>query len=191
MEDENILKLFWERQEDAITETDRKYGKMCSEISYNLLMNLQDAEECVNETYLGLWNSIPPQNPKVFSAYIAKLVRNISMKRITYLNAQKRNMYNTVSIHELEQTIPDCHSLEDHLTAEELGKSIAEYLSSLDYESRNIFLRRYWFFDSISEIAMRFCISESKVKSQLFRTRNQLHSFLVKEGLMNERNKAD
>ncbi len=190
MEDERILKLFWARQEDAIAQTERKYGKMCSSIAYNLLLNLQDAEECVNETYLGLWNSIPPQYPKVFSAYIAKLVRNISMKRLTYLNAQKRAADSIVSIHELEQTIPDRNCIDDHVTAEELTKYIGVYLASIDYESRNIFLRRYWFFDSICEIATRFGISESKVKSQLFRTRNRLYSFLIKEGLINEGNKT-
>lgn len=191
MEDEMILKLFWARQEEAIAETDRKYGRMCSGISYNLLRDPQDAEECVNETYLGLWNTIPPQHPKVFSAYIAKLVRNISMKRLTYLNARKRNMGSVVSIHELEQMIPDGRSIEDHVAAEELARSIAEYLASLDYESRNIFLRRYWFFDSISEIAHRFGISESKVKSQLFRIRNRLYAHLIKEGLIIERNETD
>lgn len=191
MEDEKILELFWTRQEEAITETDRKYGKMCSGISYNLLLNLQDAEECVNEAYLGLWNTIPPRYPEVFSAYIAKLVRNISIKRLTYLNAQRRNSGNAVSIHELEQTIPDTHSIEDHVTAEELAGSIEKYLSSTDYESRNIFLRRYWFFDSISEIAIRFGISESKVKSRLLRTRKRLYSFLIKEGLIHGRTQAD
>ena len=190
MEDERILKLFWARQEDAIAQTEQKYGKMCSSIAYNLLLNLQDAEECVNETYLGLWNSIPPQYPKVFSAYIAKLVRNISIKRLTYLNAQKRAADSIVSIHELEQTIPDRNCIDDHVTAEELTKYIGVYLASIDYESRNIFLRRYWFFDSICEIATRFGISESKVKSQLFRTRNRLYSFLIKEGLINEGNKT-
>lgn len=191
MEDHLILDLFWERREEAISATDIKYGKMCSKIAYNILFDLQDTEECVNDTYLGLWNTIPPRRPTVFSAYIAKLVRNISMKRLTFLNAQKRTSNGLVSIHEIEKTIPDNKSIEEYIEEEELAGYIEKYLASIDYESRNMFLRRYWFFDSVSEIAKLFEVSESKVKSQLFRTRNKLYAFLVKEGVIHDRRKTD
>lgn len=190
MEDSQILDLFWARHEDAIKETDIKYGSICSQIAFNLLLNYQDAEECVNDTYFGLWNTIPPRRPVVFSSYIAKLVRNIAMNKLTFLNAQKRSSYGVVYIHEIEQTIPDGKTIDEHLSEEELAAHITKFLSTLDYESRNMFLRRYWFFDSIAEIASRFRVSQSKVKSQLFRTRNRLYAFLVKEGLIDDRTEA-
>lgn len=184
MDDSQIIDLFWSRSEQAITETDIKYGDMCMNLAQNIVACHQDAdaEECVNDTYLGLWNAIPPTRPNIFSAYIAKIVRNISMKKATYNNAQKRSSNMTISIHELEAYVAAEDAPSDTVYAQELAASIERFLRNIDYESRNIFLRRYWFFDSISDIANRFSISESKVKSQLFRTRNKLHMHLIKEG---------
>lgn len=182
MDDSTIIDLFWARSEQAITETDIKYGAMCINLAQNIVAFHQDAEECVNDTYLGLWNTIPPTRPNIFAAYIAKIVRNIAMKKATYNNAQKRSSNMTVSIHELEAYVATTGDPSNTVYAKELAASIEQFLRSIDYESRNIFLRRYWFFDSIADIANRFSISESKVKSQLFRTRNKLYAHLIKEG---------
>ncbi len=185
MDDELIIDLFWVRSEQAITETDIKYGVMCITLAQNIVTNHEDAEECVNDTYLSLWNAIPPTRPAVFSAYIAKIVRNLAMKKATYNNAQKRSSNMTVSIHELEGYIAARGNPVDTIQGQALASCIEQFLRSIDYESRNIFLRRYWFFDSISDIAKRFAMSESKVKSRLFRTRNKLYTHLMKEGFLN------
>lgn len=187
MDDSQIIDLFWSRSEQAITETEIKYGSMCMNLAQNIVMYRQDAEECVNDTYLGLWNTIPPTRPSIFSAYIAKIVRNIAMKKATYNNAQKRSSNLTISIHELEAYVAAWGAPSDAIYAQELATCIEGFLRNIDYESRNIFLRRYWFFDSISDIANRFAISESKVKSQLFRTRNKLRVHLIKEGFEDAR----
>lgn len=183
MDDNQIIDLFWERSEQAISETDIKYGLMCITLARNIVMNHEDAEECVSDTYLSLWNTIPPTRPTIFSAFIAKIVRNLAMKKAAYNNAQKRSSNMTVSI-EFEECIAARENPVDTIQAQELASSIEQFLRSIDYESRNIFLRRYWFFDSISDIAKRFAMSDSKVKSQLFRTRNKLYSHLMKEGFL-------
>lgn len=185
MDDSAIIDLYWSRSEQAITETDLKYGVMCMNLAQNIVFCYQDAEECVSDTYLGLWDTIPPTRPNIFAAYIAKIVRNIAMKKATYNNAQKRSSNMTVSIHELEAYVTTTGDPSNTVYAKELAACIERFLRNIDYESRNIFLRRYWFFDSIADIAKRFSISESKVKSQLFRTRNKLNAHLMKEGFLN------
>ena len=186
MNDETILNLFWIRSEQSIVETDKKYGSMCASLATSIVFNLQDAEECVNDTYLALWSTIPPARPNVFSAFIAKITRNIAMKKITYLNAQKRSVKATISFSELDECVKSADSMDNKVELEDLAKHLELFLCSIDYESRNMFLRRYWYFDSIKEIAKRFNVSESKVKSQLFRTRNKLRQYLIKKGYVNE-----
>ncbi len=183
MEDEKIIELYFERSEQAVIETDVKYGKMCLCIAKNIINSNEDAEECVNDTYLGVWNSIPPTRPKKLSAYIAKITRNLAFKKVAYTNAKKRTAGLIVSLEELDKCFaaPD-DKLSRLFESEELEKKLECFLAGQSYESRNIFLRRYWFMDSITDIAKRFSISETKVRSRLFRTRNKLKKYLSKEG---------
>lgn len=187
MDDNDIIELYWKRSEQAISETDIKYGKLCFDIAKRIVLNIQDAEECVNDTYWGAWNTMPPARPEVLSSFLLKITRNISMKKIRYANAKKRSAHATVSFTELDECISAPDSLENDVTADELSKTLEAFLESIDYESRNMFIRRYWFFDSIADIAKRFSVSESKVKSQLFRVRNKLRARLIKDGYINDR----
>ena len=180
MDDEKIIDLYWARSEQAIYETDQKYGAMCRRLAGNLLRNDEDAAECVNDTYHGLWETIPPVRPQRLSAYIAKITRNLAMKRLTYRNAEKRTAV-TVSFEELEECIPAAQTPERRLEGRVLTDALERFLDTLDRESRQIFLRRYWFFDSVDQIAEKLGVSQSKVKTRLFRTRNKLKVFLEKE----------
>ena len=186
MDDKTIIELYWKRSEQAISETAEKYGRLCFDVAQRIVFNVQDAEECVNDTYMGAWNTIPPSRPNVLSAFILKITRNIAMKKIRYENAKKRSVHATVSFTELDECTSSQESMEAIVEANELAKSLEAFLGDIDYESRNMFIRRYWFFDSIKEIATRFAVSESKVKSQLFRVRNSLKQHLVKEGFIND-----
>lgn len=182
MEDERIVALFLDRSERAIAETNEKYGRLCHRIAQNILGSKADAEECVNDAYLGLWNSIPPERPVYFSAYLCKLVRNHSLKRLEQLSARKRSAMTEVPLEELESVIPD-EELAPDVDAEELGKLINEFLRREKATARNIFLRKYMFFDSIHEIALHYGMNESTIKSTLRRTRGRLREYLKKEGV--------
>lgn len=182
MTDSQIIALFWERNEDAIKETDRAYGRKLYVISDKILHSAQDAEESVSDTYMKTWETIPPQRPVYFFAYLAKLCRNFSLARIQWNNAAKRNAEVVALTREMEECIPD-RSHERKLEGEEIGQLLNVYLESISLENRLIFLRRYWYADSIQEIAARYRISQSKVKTQLHRTRKKLHLFLEKEGI--------
>ena len=182
MEDAEIIELFFARSEDAISETALKYGKLCHSIAGNILGNTEDCEECVNDTYLALWNCIPPQRPSVLSAFISKITRNLSLKKLEYNLAKKRDSSLTHSLSKLEEILSD-KSVSDKFDDEEIGKIISEFLRIEKPDSRNVFIRRYWYFDSISDIAKRYKFSESKVKSMLFNTRNRLKKHLIKEGV--------
>lgn len=183
MNDSEIIALYWQRSETALEATEKKYGKLCRHIAMNILQNSEDAEECVNDTYLGAWNAIPPQKPAVLSAYLCRIARNCALKKYHYNNSKKRNAQVEISLTELEnclaQTTESAYACETEIAA----KAISKFLRTLNYENRNVFMRRYWFFDSVSDIADRFSISESKVKSILFRTRGKLKKFLMKEGI--------
>ena len=182
MDDLQIIELYFARDEHAIKETDRKYGKTCFRVAYNLLSNNEDSEECVNDTYLTVWNKIPPTRPNNFSAFICKITRNLSLKRLEISNAMKRSADAVISLSEIEATMPDNHIAPD-IEDEELGKLISAFLWSEKELDRNVFLRKYWFFDSISDIAERYSMNENSVKSMLFRSRNRLREFLKKEGI--------
>lgn len=182
MNDIQIIKLYFAREERAIKETDQKYGKMCFQVANNLLLNKEDSEECVSDTYLTLWNKIPPTHPNNFTAFICKITRNLSLKKLELLKAKKRSPDAMVSFSEIEEILPD-HRIAAEMSDEELGKYISAFLQKEEVLDRNVFLRRYWFFDSIRDIATRYSMSESKVKSMLFRTRNRLRLFLRKEGI--------
>ena len=182
MDDLQIIELYFARDEQAIKETDRKYGKMCFRVAKNLLFNNEDSEECVNDTYLTVWNKIPPTRPNNFTAFICKITRNLSLKRLEISNAMKRSADAIISLSEIETTLPD-YNIAQGVEDEELGKLISKFLWSEKELDRNVFLRKYWFFDSISDIAERYSMNENSVKSMLFRSRNRLRDFLRKEGI--------
>lgn len=184
MEDEKIIDLFFERSQQAIVETDIKYGSMCMYIARNIICSEEDAEECVNDTYLGVWNSIPPTRPKVLSSYIAKITRNLAMKKITYANAQKRAANLTISLADMDSCFASPNGVANEVEYYELARCLERFLHEQNYESRNIFLRRYWFMDTVSDIAKRFRMSESNVKAQLYRTKIKLKKYLIKEGYL-------
>ena len=183
VEDLQIIELYFSRDEQAITETDRKYGKLCRSIIYNILISPEDTEECVNDTYLGTWNSIPPARPTNFSAFVCRIVRNLSLKRLEYNKAMKRDPEVYVSYSELENVIAD-DEIDPFITDEHLGKIISRFLRAEKEEARNVFLRRYWFFDPIGTIAEKYGFSESKVKNMLYHSRNRLREYLRKEGVI-------
>lgn len=182
MEDDKIIALYFDRDEQAIRETDIKYGKLCHNVAQNILNDPEDSEECVNDTYLSAWNTIPPTRPTRFMAFLCKIVRNLSLKRLDYNLARKRNAGVLVSLSELEAVLPDdrfAPGLEDA----EIGRLISDFLRTEKQEARAVFIRRYYFFDSVSEIAKRYSFTESRVKSMLMRTRNRLRTYLQKEGV--------
>ncbi len=183
MEDKSIIQMFWNREENAIRETDLKYRRMCYGISKNILGNHEDAEECLNDTYLTLWNTIPPKQPDNLMAYVAKVTRNHSLKRLEYYTAEKRDARGVVvPLEELEDVLPD-NGFSSQADEEAIGEHINRFLRGEGEDARNIFLRKYWFYDSIKDIAERFDISEAKVKSTLFYTRNRLKKYLIKRGI--------
>ena len=182
MTDSQIIALFWERNEDAIQETDAVYGRKLYAISDKILHSNQDAEESVSDTYMRAWDTIPPQRPSYFFAYLAKICRNCALSRLQWNSAAKRNAEVVSLTQEMENCIPD-RSYERKLEGEEIGRVLNAFLDSISLESRLIFMRRYWYTDSITEIAARYSISEGKVKTQLHRTRNKLQLFLAKEGI--------
>ena len=177
MDDEQIITLFFDRSENAISQVSGRYGPLCRSIAMNLLRDPQDADECLNDTWHALWETIPPEHPNPLSAYIARITRNIALKKLTYLNAAKRTA-TLIPFEELSGCIADGTTLDEHLQAKELAQLLDRFLDTLDRDNRAIFLRRYWFFDSVQEIAKGFGISQSNVKSRLFRMRNQLKKYL-------------
>ena len=183
MEDNEIIELYWQRSQRAITETDGKYGGRLQTLSMNILHDRQDAEECVNDTYHATWNTLPPQRPNYFCAYLAKLARNFSFGRYDYYHAQKRCVTVVELSDEIENCIPSPDDLEQKMDSREIGRIISEFLYNQPIEMRTVFVRRYWYMDSIKDIAGMFQISESKVKSILFRMRNKLREHLEEEDI--------
>lgn len=181
MEDEAIIALFLEREERAIEAAQRQYGSMCRSIARNLLDSEQDVEECLNDTWHALWNAIPPQRPGNLGAYTARITRNLAMKRLTHSSAEKRTAL-TVSFEELSQCIPAGQTPEELLEHKELVALLEAFLRNLDGESRDLFLRRYWFFDPVDRIAEDFGYSQTKVTTRLYRLRKKLKDYLAKEG---------
>jgi len=183
MEDLQIIELYFSRDEQAITETDRKYGKLCRSIVFGIVNNPEDTEECINDTYLGTWNSIPPSRPTNLSAFLCRIARNLSLKRLEYNKAMKRNPEVYASYSELENVIAD-DEIDPIITDEHLGKIISRFLRGEKEDTRNIFLRRYWFFDSIGVIAEKYGFTESKVKNMLYHSKIRLRKYLQKEGVI-------
>ena len=185
MNDNEIMDLYWERDETAITATAEKYGSYCYSISYRILYNNEDAEECVNDTYLGAWKSIPPHRPNRLSTYLGKMTRNFSLNRFKQYTARKRGLgQGELALSELEDCIPAETSLEQVVEEMVLVHSINRFLYGQPQRKRNVFIRRYWYLYSIREIAEAYAMSESKVASLLFRMRNELKAHLEKEGIV-------
>ena len=182
MDDNQIIELYFARNEQAIKETDAKYGKLCFSVANRILENNEDSEECVNDTYLNAWNKIPPTCPNHLSAFLCKITRLISLKKLEFSSALKRTSTVIVSFEELEGVLQD-QKISSVTDAEDLGKLISAFLRREKEDSRNIFLRKYFFCDSVSEIAERYRLNENTVKSMLFRTRNRLREYLRKEGV--------
>ena len=182
MEDEKIIELFLTRNEDAIHETDLAYGRKLHGLSRRILLNREDAEESVSDTYLQTWKSIPPYHPQYFFAFLAAVCRYVSLNRLDWNLAAKRKANVVPLTEEMELCIPDSRQ-EETIQGKELAKLLNAFLEGLPRDSRMIFLRRYWFLDSIAEIAKRYDITESKVKMQLHRTREKLRIFLEKEDI--------
>ncbi len=184
MEDEKIIELFFERSELALKEVDIKYGRTCHNISYNILHNDLDAEECVNDTYLGAWNAIPPARPNPLLTFLCKIVRNISLKRYELNTAIKRNSTYDIAMEELENCLASPNTAEDELAGKELAHIIEGFLDTLSVENRVIFLRRYWFSDTYSDIAQRVGLTEKNVSVRLTRTRKQLREYLFQKEVL-------
>lgn len=182
MEDGEIIALYFKRDERAINETGKKYGKLCFTVAHNILHSREDSEECVNDTYYSAWNTIPPKHPNNFMAFLCKISRNLSLKRLNYNMAQKRNPELLLSFEELEQVLPD-NKINFQIRDQDIGTAISCFLESLPNDRRNLFLRKYWFCDSIKTISEQYGYSESKVKSMLYRTRKALKEYLEKEGI--------
>lgn len=178
MNDEKIIDLFFERSEQAINELDIKYGRICNSVARNILNDREDAEECVNEAYLALWNAVPPTRPDPLAAFLCRIVRNISLKRLELKNAEKRKSNYDIAMDELEDCIAASSTVEEELEANELKKLIESFLDSLSRENRVIFMRRYWFSDSYSDIAERVGLSEKNVSVRLTRIRKELKKYL-------------
>lgn len=184
MKDHEIIDLYWKRKETAISATAEKYGKYCHTISYNILHNNEDAEECVNDTYLGAWKSMPPQRPERLSAYLGKITRNLSLNRFKRYTAEKRGLGQTeLVLSELEDCIPSETGVEQVIDEMVLVNSINQFLRAQPEQKRNIFIRRYWYLYPIRDIAENYGMSESKAASMLFRMRNELKTHLEKEGI--------
>ena len=182
MDDLSIIELYFARDEQAIKETDDKYGKLCHSIAYNILNNNEDSEECVNDAYIGVWNAIPPIRPNNFMAFLCRITRNVALKRIESMTRQKRSQATIVSLDELAEILPD-ESIRENICNDKLTELISGFLRKEKADARNVFIRKYYFFDSIGDIAKRYGFTESKVKNMLYHTRNKLKEYLIKEGV--------
>lgn len=184
MNDNDIIELYFQRNETAITVSDNKYGNYCRSISYNILQSHEDSEECVNETWLRAWNSIPPNRPSRLSSFFGRITRNLSLNRYKSINTQKRGKGHTeLILSELDDCIPDISSVESAFDERVLTDSLNSFLYAQPKQKRNVFIRRYWYLSPISDIAKTCNMSESKVTSMLFRMRKELKAYLEKEGI--------
>ena len=182
MKDDEIVELFWKRDETALVESQKKYGSYCTFIARNILPNDQDSEECVNSALLSAWESIPPNKPENLKTYLGRLARIISVDRLREETAQKRIPNSMVTpIEELEEVFGG-NDVESAVEEAELSRLVSSFLKSCREDDRNIFVRRYWYYDSVSDICARYGFGKSKVTVSLTRTRKKLAQYLEKEG---------
>ena len=184
MEDSAIIALFYERSEQALEELNRKYGAAVRRTAARILPSRQDVEECVNDTWLGVWNSIPPQKPDPLAAYVCRIARNLAVNRYHANKARRRNGDYDLALDELEECIPSGMSVETELEAKELTEAINRFLDGLNPEDRFLFVRRYWYADSVNELAALTHSRAGRVSVRLFRIREKLRLSLTKEGLL-------
>lgn len=184
MEDSQILDLYFRRSEQAIQETDAKYGGYCYKIAYGILANREDSEESVSDTYLCAWNAIPPRRPSALSAFLGKLTRNVSINRWKKLRAKKRGGGEiSIALEELGECVSGSQSVENMMDRKEIAAFLSRFLLALPEAERQVFLCRYWYVNSLEEISQRTGFTVSKIKSMLYRTRGKLAKALEKEGL--------
>jgi len=182
MEDREIIRLLWERIETAVSALADKYGRLVFQLSRNIVGNDEDASECVNDTWLGVWESVPPHKPQVLRAYVCRIGRNVSLKRYRDNTVAKRNTAYDIALDELENCLAGA-SVEEVWSARELGRAIDRFLDTLDRENRIIFVRRYWFADSVRDLAVLMGMSENNISVRLSRVRSRLRDYLKKEGI--------
>lgn len=184
MDDARIVSLYWERNEQAIKESESKYGGYCHAIAYRILTDQEDADESVNDTWLAAWESMPPHRPSILATYLGKLTRRVSLNRWRDSNRDKRGGGEmSLSLDELAECVPDQQNVERAVELAELTDAVNRFLAGLPMIERDVFVCRYWFVASLREIGEKFEFSESKTKSMLFRTRKKLLAYLEKEGL--------
>ena len=187
MEDMEIVELFFDRNEEAIKKTSEKYGAYCKAVAENILKNPEDSEECVNTALLRLWNSVPPEKPENLKIFLAKITRNVAINNLKAKFAEKRGgREGFAAFDELSECIPSKNNVEEIFDEKELEKAINEFVKNLPEKERNIFIRRYFFFESTKKIGERFSFSSNRVSVILHRTRRKLLEHLKKEGLYNE-----
>ena len=184
MTDTEIISLFFERSEQAITELDKKHGNAVARVARNILGNAQDTEECVNYTYLGTWNSIPPHRPSPLRTFVCRIARNLATKKYHSNTAEKRNSQYDLALDELEEVLSDRDSVEEAVEAKELSKAINGFIATLNKSDRFIFMRRYWYSDPVQDIAGMANSTTNSVAVRLFRIREKLRIYLEKEGLL-------
>ena len=182
MEDSQIIKLYWSRCENAIKESNTKYGHLLKRISFNILSNFEDSEECINDTYMKAWNTMPPQEPQSLMAYLGKIVRNISINLYYSKHTQKRGGNTLLS--ELSECIPSKISVQEEIETSLLTEIINNWLKSIKKEDRELFIRRYWFGDSVKLLAKECGISESSMAGRIYRIRQKLKTVLTEEGVL-------
>lgn len=182
LEDNKIIQLYFNRSEQAIVETERKYKSMLFSISYRILKNKMDVEECLNDVYLAAWETIPPQNPNPLTTYLIRIVRNISINKYYKNSATKRNSYYDLTLNELEDCFSDVESVEEKYEVKELASAISLFLDKMDKKSRLLFVRRYYFADSMEDLSRKFSLTENNVSVRLYRIRKKLKKYLKKGG---------
>lgn len=185
MTDDEILNLYWARSEWAINATEERYGPYCRAIALHILGSERDAEECVNDALFRAWSSIPPNRPEHLRAYLGKIARNAALNRWERGSAQKRGQGQTeLALSELAECVPDREDVEKSAEGRELTQAVENFLLSQPFEKRNVFLQRYWYLASVKDIGAANRMSESKVKSLLYRMRKELRNYLEQEGLL-------
>lgn len=181
MDDLKIIELYWERNENAIIETENKYGRLLYKISFNILSNNEDSKECVNDTYIRIWKSVPPERPRSLTAYLGRIIRNISIDYLKQNRAQKRYSGGDLLLSELEDCIPSRNTVWGEIENKALSRLISDWLNTLPKEDRILFVRRYWYGDSVKELASAIGTTPSKLASRMYRLRSNLKDFLEKE----------
>ena len=184
MDDRSIVELFLERSEEAILQTDIKYGRYCHRVAFNVLGNTEDSEECVNDAYMRVWGSIPPNEPESLSSYVGKITRNLALDKLRHKNSDKRgNGEVPVLLDELAECVSGADELARRQDSAEITEAINSFLATLNQVERGVFMRRYWMMEPVADVADRYNISVSKTTTMLFRLRGRLKKHFMKEGI--------